>query len=58
MTTCSCNQENADGNNTDGKPTSCGDGMTFDKDAGKCVKVGAKSKEQLGDPKTNSTQGE
>lgn len=52
--TCSCNQENAD---NDGTNTNCGDGMIFDKNAGKCVKS-EKSKEQLGDPKTSSTQGD
>lgn len=35
----------------------CGDGMKFDNDAGKCVKI-EKTKEQIGDPKTQSTQAE
>jgi len=50
--TCDCESKketNGNGN--------CGDGMIFDKDAGKCVPV-EKSKEQMGDPKTQSTQGE
>lgn len=58
MTTCSCNEQNKEAADQDGGKSNCGDGMIFDKAAGKCVKSGEKSKEQLGDPKTTSTQGE
>jgi len=52
--TCNCAKETTNDNGS----TDCGPGMTYDKSAGKCVKVGEKSKEQLGDPKTQSTQAE
>jgi len=51
--TCNCaNKEAGNGNGNN----SCGDGQIFDKDAGKCVPKETKAKEQVGDPKTQSTQ--
>lgn len=50
--TCNCeNKKETDGSGT------CGPDQTFDKDAGKCVNK-EKAREQVGDPKAQSTQGE
>lgn len=54
--TCDCEKQKQENLNGD---TTCGDGQVFDKDAGKCVpKEKTSKKEQVGDPKTQSTQGE
>jgi len=63
--TCDCQNKEQDDNGD--KPKDCPEGQKFDKDAGKCVPVELghdkdddkmKKKEQIGDPKADSTQGD
>jgi len=55
--TCSCNEQNKEqDDNGNGNGHDCGSDQQWDAEAGKCV---AKTKtEQIGDPKTQSTQGD
>ena len=54
---CDCEKKEQDDNGGNDKPKSCPDGQKFDAGAGKCVPEDTK-KEQIGDPKSASTQGD
>ena len=58
--TCDCEKKEAQHNDDDNadKPKDCPEGQKFDVAQGKCVPKDEPAKEQIGDPKTDSTQGD